>query len=148
MVLIPGLGFIPALGVEGAGLATTLSFGIGAILMLAYCRRTEPDLAIQRKLWAPRLAVWRRIFAIGLPAAAELTLLFLMLSVVYVVIRNAGASAQAGFATGFRILSLLVLPGLAISLAAAPIAGQIMARGIMPACARCFARLASSAWQS
>ena len=50
--------------------------------------------------------------------------MFLMMSVVYVVIRNAGASAQAGFWIAFRILALLVLPGLAISLAATPIAGQ------------------------
>lgn len=128
-VLIPGLGFIPALGVKGPGVAGTLSLAIGSILMLAYCRRTEPDIAIQRKLLAPHLSVWRRIIAIGLPAAAELTLMFLMMSVVYVVIRNEGASTQAGFGIGFRILSLLVLPGLAISAAAAPIAGQSYGAG-------------------
>lgn len=123
-VLIPGLGFIPALGVKGAGVAGTLSLAIGSILMLAYCRRSEPDIAIQRKLLAPQLSVWRRISSVGLPAATELTLMFLMMSVVYFVIRNEGASAQAGFGIGFRILSLLVLPVLAVSAAAAPIAGQ------------------------
>jgi putative MATE family efflux protein len=124
VVLIPGRGFIPALGVEGAGLATTLSYVIGVILMLAYFRRTEPGIVIQRKLWAPQLDIWRRIFALGLPAAAELTLMFVSMSLVYLVIRNQGASAQAGFGMGFRVLQLLLLPGLAISLAAAPIAGQ------------------------
>jgi putative MATE family efflux protein len=129
IVLIPGLGFIPALGVEGAGLATTLSFAFGSTLILAYFRRTEPDIAIRRKLLAPQFAVWRRILAVGSPAAAELTLMFLMMSAIYIVIRNEGASAQAGFGIGFRILSLLVLPGLAISLAAAPIAGQNFGAG-------------------
>jgi hypothetical protein len=83
--------------------------------MLAYCRRTEPDIALQRKLWVPQPSVWRRIVAVG----AELTLMCLTMSVVHVVIRNAGASAQARFGIGFCIVSLLVMPGLAITLAAA-----------------------------
>lgn len=124
VVLIPGRGFIPALGVEGAGLASTLSIAVGLLLMLEYFRRTEPGIALRRKLWVPQFATWRRILALGLPAAAELTLMFVTMSVVYLVIREQGASAQAGFGIGFRVLQLLLLPGLAVSIALAPIAGQ------------------------
>lgn len=124
IVLIPGRGFIPALGVEGAAIATTLSFTMGFAVMLTYFRRTEAGIVIQRKLLFPRLDVWKRILAIGSPAAAELVLMFLSVSVIYLVIRDQGASAQAGFGIGFRILQVLLLPGLAVSFAAAPIAGQ------------------------
>lgn len=124
IVLIPGRGFIPALGVDGAGLASTLSLVIGCILMVGYFRRTEPDIPIRRRLWVPQFSTWRRIFVLGLPAAAELTLMFLSMSVVYLVIRDKGASAQAGFGIAFRVLQLLLLPGLAVSIALAPIAGQ------------------------
>ena len=123
-VLIPGRGFIPALGVEGAALASTLSYSLGLVLMLEYFRRTERSIAIRRRQLIPRLPIWRRICAVGMPAAAELTLMFLSISMVYLVIRDRGASAQAGFGIGFRILQVLLLPGLAISFAAAPIAGQ------------------------
>lgn len=123
-ILIPGRGFIPALGIEGAGLASTLSMAIGLILMHAYFRRTEPGIALRRTLWTPRFATWRRILEVGLPAAAELILMFLSMSVVYLVIRDEGVTAQAGFGIGFRILQLLLLPGLAVSFAATPIAGQ------------------------
>jgi putative MATE family efflux protein len=123
-VLIPGRGFIPELGIVGAGLASTLSFAIGSILMLSYFRRTERSIAIQRRLLVPHLATWKRIFALGLPAAAELTLMFLLMSFVYLVIKNQGASAQAGFGIGYRVLQMLLLPGLALTLAVAPIAGQ------------------------
>lgn len=124
VVLIPGLGFIPALGVEGAAIASSVSLVIGSILMLIYFRYTEPDIPLRRKLFSPRLDIWRRIFAIGSPAAAELVLMFLSVSVIYLAIRDQGASVQAGFGIGFRVLQVVILPGLAFALAAAPIAGQ------------------------
>lgn len=128
-VLIPGRGFIPALGVEGAALATTLSYAIGLIMMLACFRRTEPGIAIHRKLLSPRPDIWRRIFAVGSPAAAEAVLIFLSMSVVYLAIRDQGASVQAGFGIGIRVLTVLLLPGLAVTFAAAPIAGQNFGAG-------------------
>jgi putative MATE family efflux protein len=129
VVLIPGRGFIPSLGVEGAALAATLSHFIGLIMMMAYFRRAEPGLTLQRKLLMPQFAIWRRVLGLGLPAAAELTLMFVSMSVVYLVIRNQGASVQAGFGIGFRVLQLLLLLGLAVSVAAAPIAGQNFGAG-------------------
>lgn len=128
-VLIPGRGVIPALGVEGAALATTLSIAIGMIWMLAYFHRTEPGITIHRTLLVPRLAIWRQIVSLGAPAAAELTLMFLSISVVYLALRSQGAAAQAGFGIGFRILQLLILPGLSVSSAAGPIAGQNFGAG-------------------
>lgn len=128
-VLIPGRGFVPAYGVAGAGVATTLSLAIGLVMMLACFRRAEPGIAIQRKLISPRIDVWRRIFAVGSPAAAQAVLMFLSISVVYFVIRNQGASVQAGFGIGFRVLQVLLLPGLAVTFAAAPIAGQNFGAG-------------------
>ncbi len=123
-VLIPGRGFIPSLGIEGAALASTLSYFMGLIWMLARFVRTERHIPILRRHFVPRFATWRRVFSLGLPAAAELALMFLSVSVVYLVIRDQGASAQAGFGIGFRVLQVLLLPGLALSFAAAPIAGQ------------------------
>jgi putative MATE family efflux protein len=129
MVLIPGRGVIPALGVEGAAMASTLSIALGFIGMLLCFRRAEPGILIRRTWLRPRLDIWRRIFAVGSPAAAELVLMFLSVSVIYLVIRDQGAAVQAGFGIGYRVLQVLLLPGLAVSLAAAPIAGQNFGAG-------------------
>jgi Na+-driven multidrug efflux pump len=49
--------------------------------------------------------------------------------VVYYVISDFGAAAQAGFGIGQRVLGLIQMPGLAIALAAGPIAGQNVGAG-------------------
>jgi len=79
---------------------------------------------LRRSLLTPQLRQWWRILAIGLPAGAEFVLMFLTGAVVYFLIRDVGASAQAGFGIGLRILQTILLPGMSIASAAGPIAGQ------------------------
>lgn len=123
-VLIAGWGTGIALGVQGAGLATTVSTAVGFALLLFYSQRWQQYLRITPALLRPRLTEWRRISAIGLPAGSEFALTFLSTAVAYYVIRGFGAAAQAGFGLGWRILQTIVLPGIAIGFAAGPIAGQ------------------------
>jgi len=49
--------------------------------------------------------------------------------VVYYVLRDFGAAAQAGFGIGQRMLGLIQMPALAVALAAGPIAGQNVGAG-------------------
>ena len=123
-ILIAGWGTGVALGVKGAGLATSISIAIGAICLGLYFNRVERYVAVKPELMRPQLEQWRRILRVGLPAGAEFALSFLSVAVVYYVIRNFGASAQAGFGIGSRMLEIIVLPGIAIALAVGPIAGQ------------------------
>ena len=121
---IAGWGIGPALGVRGAGLATSVSVIIGLVLLAAYFHRSIIHLALNLALSYPRAREWRRILAIGLPAGAEFSLMFLSAGVVYFVIRDLGASAQAGFGIGSRILQAILLPSVALAFVAGPIAGQ------------------------
>jgi len=123
-LLIPGRGFIPAFGLAGAGAAATLAIAISSVVLWVYFHRTEPDVITSRNLQAPRFDVWRRIFDIGLPAGAELALMFLSIALIYVVIRDQGAQTQAGFGIGFRVVQTILLPAAAIAFTAGPIAGQ------------------------
>ena len=61
---------------------------------------------------------------IGVPAGAEFVLLFVYILIVYVIIRNFGPAAQAGFGVGARVMQALFLPVVALSFAAAPVVGQ------------------------
>ena len=50
--------------------------------------------------------------------------LFVIIGIVYVVIRHFGPEAQAGFGIGARIAQSMFLPAMAVAFAAAPIVGQ------------------------
>jgi Na+-driven multidrug efflux pump len=61
---------------------------------------------------------------VGLPAGGEFALMSVYLVLVYWIIRNFGAAAQAGFGIGARVMQSMFLPVMAISFATAPLAGQ------------------------
>ena len=61
---------------------------------------------------------------IGLPAGAEFALMAVYLVLVYSVSRPFGASAQAGFGIGLRVVQACFLPVVALGFAVSPVAGQ------------------------
>ncbi|MDH4259945.1 MAG: MATE family efflux transporter [Gammaproteobacteria bacterium] len=123
-VLIAGIGTGRPLGVAGAGLASTISIAVGVLLLSFYFVRLEKYVHFHAGLWRPRFAVWGRMLNIGLPAGGEFALMFIYMAVIYWVIRNFGAAAQAGFGVGTRLMQAIFLPAMAIAFAAGPMAGQ------------------------
>jgi putative MATE family efflux protein len=123
-ILIAGWGTGVAMGVKGAGLASTIAIVIGVMMLGGYFRRLEHYVAVKREYLAPRMRQWKRMLNIGLPAGGEFVLMFVFMAVIFFVIRNFGASAQAGFGIGSRVLQAIMLPAMAIAFAAGPIAGQ------------------------
>jgi putative MATE family efflux protein len=123
-VLIAGWGTGRPLGVAGAGLASSLAIVAAVALLIVYFIRFESYVAVDFAQWRPDWHVWKRLLAIGIPAGGEFILLVVSSSIVYWVIRPFGAPAQAGFGAGARILQAILMPGMALAFAAAPIAGQ------------------------
>ena len=111
-------------GIAGAGLATSISIGVGVILMFLYFHRLEHYVGWNPALFRLRPEVCRRILRIGLPPGGEFVMLFLFLAVIYAVIRPFGAAAQAGFGIGSRLNQAIFLPAMAVAFAVAPLAGQ------------------------
>src|SRR5437879_13542764 len=60
----------------------------------------------------------------GLPARGEFAFISVYMGLVYWIIRDFGAAAQAGFGIGGRIMQSIFLPVMAISFAASPVAAQ------------------------
>ena len=123
-ILIAGVGTGRPFGVAGAGLASTLAVVVGTILLGTYFFRLEHYVSFHRDQWRPRLAAWRKILNIGLPAGGEFGLMFIYMAVIYWIIKGFGPEAQAGFGVGSRVMQAILLPALAISFALAPVAGQ------------------------
>jgi putative MATE family efflux protein len=123
-VLIAGWLTGRPMGVAGAGLASTISVAAGSLLLWLYFGKLEKYVHIRPSTWRPRPAVWGRMVNIGLPAGGEFGFMFLYMAVIYWVIRDFGAAAQAGFGLGTRLMQSVFLPAMAIAFATGPIAGQ------------------------
>ncbi|MBM3795264.1 MAG: MATE family efflux transporter [Acidobacteria bacterium] len=123
-VLIAGWGTGHPLGVTGAGIATFLALAAGVAAMTIYMSRIQRDLTLTSAIGAPRFDLWRRMLNIGLPAGGEFALISISGAAVYWIIRDFGASAQAGYGIGGRLMQSIFLPVMAIAFAAGPVAGQ------------------------
>ncbi|MGZ5037304.1 MAG: MATE family efflux transporter [Usitatibacter sp.] len=123
-VLIAGWGTGRALGVVGAGLASSLSVAAGVVLMTVYFLRLEKYVGFDASQWKPRLETWKKLLNIGLPAGGEFLFIGVYTGVMYWIIRDFGAAAQAGFGIGSRVMQMIFLPAMAVAFAAAPVAGQ------------------------
>jgi putative MATE family efflux protein len=123
-VLIAGWGTGFAMGVAGAGLASSISIVVGIVLLGAYFVKLEKYVGFDSRLWRPQLRIWKRMLDVGLPAGGEFALMFIYMGVIYWVISDFGAAAQAGFGIGSRIMQSIFMPAMAIAFAAGPIAGQ------------------------
>ena len=123
-ILIAGWLTGHAMGVAGAGLASSISVAVGSLMLALYFHKLEKYIHIRPATWRPQLPVWARMVNIGLPAGGEFGFMFLYMAVIYWVIRDFGAAAQAGFGLGTRLMQSIFLPAMAIAFATGPIAGQ------------------------
>ncbi len=128
-VLIAGWFTNRALGVAGAGWASSIAILVGVLLLLWYFVSLEKFVGFHPSMLKPRLAVWLRVLKIGLPAGGEFALMFVNTATIYWIIRGFGAEAQAGYGVGSRVMQAVFLPAMALSFAAAPVAGQNVGAG-------------------
>ncbi|TXH03553.1 MAG: MATE family efflux transporter [Nevskiaceae bacterium] len=122
--LIFGWGTGHPLGVAGASLATFLATLAAVVALMFYLRRDATYLRVDFAQWRPDWALWRRMLLIGLPSGVEFLLMSVIIGLIYAVIRPFGAEAQAGFGIGMRIMQAGFMPAVALSFAAAAVAGQ------------------------
>jgi putative MATE family efflux protein len=123
-VLIAGWGTGVALGAAGAGWASSIAAFVGTVALVFMFPRVQKYLRLHVNSLKPKFDAWRRLIFIGLPTSLEFLMMFVIFIVIYFVIRDFGAEAQAGFGIGGRIMQSIFLPAMAVAFAAAPIAGQ------------------------
>jgi putative MATE family efflux protein len=123
-VLIVGWLTDKPMGPAGAGLASSIATLVGVVLSVYYFVTHEKYVAIHGKQMEVNWPVWGRLLLIGLPVGLEFFLMSIVMAVIYWVIRDFGASAQAGFGVGQGVMRIIMLPAMAVAFASAPIAGQ------------------------
>jgi putative MATE family efflux protein len=113
-----------AMGVAGAAISTLVAVVVGVIWLGTHFVSESQYLHYRRADWRPQFPVWWSMLKIGLPAGAEFALTAVYLFIVYSVCRPFGASAQAAFGIGLRLIQSLFLPVVALGFAVSPVAGQ------------------------
>ncbi len=122
--LIFGWGTGHAFGVAGAAISSLIAIVIGVVWLTAYFLAKDSFLRFVIADWRPRLDLWKKMLAIGLPAGFEFVLTAVYLVIVYSITRPFGATAQAGFGIGMRVMQAAFMPVVALGFSVAPVAGQ------------------------
>ena len=140
-VLIYGNLGAPALGVAGAGIASSLAMVFQVIWFWWLWARRRLLLVPTDQTFRPDTGMWRRIMHIGYPAALEGVLWHVGLFTFMRLMSAYGTAEFTAYQIGAQILALSFLPGSGFAMAAATLVGQHLGD-------RQPERAASSGWRS
>ncbi|MBB1286049.1 MATE family efflux transporter [Flavisolibacter sp. BT320] len=124
-VLINGWGPIPAFGLTGAALATTIGRTMGVVYQLFYLFNGKSVIKLTLASLKAEWAVIKSLVSIAWPA----TLQFIIASCSWIflaqlVAETGHSAASAGYQTALRIIMFFLLPAWGISNAATTLVGQ------------------------
>lgn len=133
VILIRGLGPIPAFGTKGSAMGTSIASGLVALYSLYKLWQGSWVVSFPRgQGWGPDWAIIRALFRFGLPTGFQGIAMniggVLMLSFIGSVAE--GAAAQAAFSVGYgQLFSLVTWTSVGLMGAAAAMAGQNLGAG-------------------
>ena len=128
-ILIFGLGPIPAMGIEGAAIATNIGRGVGVIIQIWTLFKGGKHLrtSISQLRWDARVIlniVKTSLGGVGQMIVAMTSWIFLMR-----ILADVGSDAVAGATIAIRIMMFTMMPAWGLSNAAATLVGQNLGAG-------------------
>ena len=133
VILIRGLGPVPAFGTLGAAMGTVLASGIMALAAAWSLLRGRWVIRIQRGLdWRPDTAIIRQLFRFGLPTGIQGVAMNIggVILLRFVGSLASSAEAQAAYSVGYtQLFSLVTWTSVGIMGATAAVAGQNLGAG-------------------
>jgi putative MATE family efflux protein len=138
-ILIFGLGPIPALGVEGAAIATTIGRGAGVLLQLSILFRGGQHIAVLRSHVAWHGAILWNLVRTSLGGIGQMIVAMTAWIFLMRILASIGSEAVAGATIAIRIMMFTMMPAWGMSNAAATLVGQNLG-------AREAARAESAVW--
>lgn len=125
--LIHGLFGLPALGVNGAGIGTTMAIFVGTAIYFRMARKHGKDHGFLER--RPSNDEFRSLLKLGLPSAIQQLLFSGGFTMLFWIIGKIG-TAELAVSNVLVTLSLTaVLPGMGFGIAAATLCGQALGRG-------------------
>jgi putative MATE family efflux protein len=123
-LLIFGLGPIPAMGLEGAAIATTIGRSIGVIYQLYHLIGGDRKLAIRKINLIVRWKTITRIFQLSMGGMGQFMIESASWIILMRVVSMSGSVALAGYTIAIRVMIFTLLPAFGMSNAAATLVGQ------------------------
>jgi len=126
-VLIKGFGPIPAMGLTGAALATTIGRSIGVIYQLYHLLVADTEIRIKLNYFKPDFKLIKSTVKIATPGIFQ----FVIASCSWIFLAKLVATtgeenASAGYQTALRLMMFFILPAWGLSNAASTLVGQNM----------------------
>lgn len=128
-LLINGLGPIPALGLKGAALATTIGRGIGVCYQLYHLFGGKDLIRITSRHIRPDIGVIWKVLKIAAGGTAQLLINTVSWIFLVRLIARFGEDAVAGYTIAIRIVIFTLLPAFGMANAAAALVGQNLGAG-------------------
>jgi len=128
-LLINGLGPIPALGLKGAALATTIGRGIGVCYQLYHLFGGKDLIRITSRHIRPDMGVIWKLLKIAAGGTAQLLINTVSWIFLVRLIARFGEDAVAGYTIAIRIVIFTLLPAFGMANAAAALVGQNLGAG-------------------
>ncbi len=127
-ILIFGWGPFPAMGLQGAAVATVIARML-TLLMGLYILHFRDRMITFQLPYEKMLQSWKDILYIGLPAAAANLVIPITAAVITYLVSSYGEAAIAAFGVASRIDVLAITVLIALSSALAPFIGQNLGAG-------------------
>jgi len=127
--LIFGIGPFPRLELQGAAIATVISWIVTFAISMRILAVREKLLVLRLSPWKQILESWRGTLYVGIPASATNMLIPITGAILTRIVSSFGTVAVAGYGVGTRIESLALITGMSMSAAMAPFIGQNFGAG-------------------
>ena len=127
IVLDPIFIYYFGLGVAGAAWATVISLGVSSIIMLnwfLFKRDTYVSFSFSDFKWSKEIIM--DIFRVGLPSSVmmiSMSFMMLIVNAIIVMVTAGNTDGVAIYSTGWRVVSIAVLPTMGIATALVPVSG-------------------------
>ncbi|HLP43240.1 MAG TPA: MATE family efflux transporter [Fibrobacteria bacterium] len=123
-VLVTGKGPFPALGVEGAAIATNIGRGIGVLAQLYYLFKGSPKLHLLASRLRLDAGILLEVFKTALGGIGQMFVGMTSWIFLMRILSNVGSEAVAGATIALRIMMFTLMPAWGLSNAAATLVGQ------------------------
>lgn len=127
--LIFGWSVFPALGVEGAALATITARGVAAAIGITLLLWTDRGPTVSVPDLRPQFETVREIVRLGVPSSLEQSTIAMALIAMTAMVVSFAPEVIAAYGLGNRLVSLVFLPALGLGQATNSMVGQNLGAG-------------------
>lgn len=119
-----GFGPIKAMGVNGVAWATFTTQALSAIIGMFFLIKGKYHFRLIPKQLIPHKKWFKKLFLLGLPSSVEMSTRSFSDMIITGIVASFGAVYLAAFGVSVRIISLIIIPSIAISIGISTLVGN------------------------